>query len=132
MISGVLVVIGDDLGKTLNTNEQELITSITSGGAFIGAVLAGLTADKFGRKTVIAWGCFVFSIGAIIMSSSFGLAQMTVGRCIIGFGVGQAAMVGLSRVRCRQSSKYAYKTLGCTNLRWRTRASEIQRTNGHN
>lgn len=41
-ISSVLVLIGTDLGgKPLSSNDSELITSLTSGGAFIGAVVAG-------------------------------------------------------------------------------------------
>lgn len=53
IISAVLVYLNDDLGKVLNASEKELITSITSGGAFIGAIAAGLTADRFGRKGAI-------------------------------------------------------------------------------
>lgn len=43
VISAVLVVIGDDLGKPLTSNDSEMITSLTSGGAFVGAVIAGMT-----------------------------------------------------------------------------------------
>lgn len=37
-ISSVLVTIGTSLGHVLSTSEQELVTSLTSGGALIGAV----------------------------------------------------------------------------------------------
>ncbi|RDW85300.1 Myo-inositol transporter [Coleophoma cylindrospora] len=93
VISAVLVTLGDALGHTLSSKEQELITSITSGGAFIGAVLAGLTGDKMGRKFAIYMGCVVFVIGAVIQASAYSLAQMTVGRFVVGFGVGSAAMI---------------------------------------
>jgi len=47
IISAVLVYLGDDLNKRpTSPNEKELITSLCSGGAFIGAIMAGLTADK--------------------------------------------------------------------------------------
>ncbi|KAE8131318.1 myo-inositol transporter [Aspergillus pseudotamarii] len=72
VISAVLVNLGSDLGKPLSSNEQELVTSITSGGALIGSVAAGMTADKYGRKLAI---------------------YMTVGRLVVGFGVGEAAMI---------------------------------------
>ena len=93
IILAILVYLGTDLGKTLNGNEKELVTSITSGGAFLGAGLAGLFADKYGRKMPIFMGCILFIIGAVIQASAFSIAQMTVGQLIVGFGVGSAAMV---------------------------------------
>ena len=54
VISAVLVVIGDDLGKPLTSNDSELITSLTSAGAFVGAVIAGMTSyatDNAGADT---------------------------------------------------------------------------------
>lgn len=92
-ISSVLVTIGTDLGSTLSSSQQELITSITSGGALIGAIFAGLTADRYGRKLSIYCGCLVFVIGAVLQASAFSIAQMTVGRFVIGLGVGSAAMI---------------------------------------
>jgi SP family myo-inositol transporter-like MFS transporter 13 len=91
--AAVLVSVHEDLGHTLSSSERELITSITSGGAFFGAIMAGLTADRYGRKPAIYFGCFLFAVGAIIQAASFSVAQMTVGRLVIGFGVGSAAMI---------------------------------------
>ncbi|KAL1869739.1 hypothetical protein Plec18167_007663 [Paecilomyces lecythidis] len=93
VISAVLVNLGTDLGKALDSDEQELITSITSGGALIGAVIAGMSSDKYGRKLGLYLGCFLFVIGAIIQAVAYSLAQMTVGRFIVGLGVGSAAMI---------------------------------------
>ena len=56
IISAVLVYIHSDLGRELQSNEKELITSLCSGGAFVGAIIAGLTADKYGRKGAIYAG----------------------------------------------------------------------------
>jgi SP family myo-inositol transporter-like MFS transporter 13 len=47
IISAVLVYLGGDLNhRPATSSEKELITSLTSGGAFFGAIIAGLTADK--------------------------------------------------------------------------------------
>ena len=47
IISAVLVYIKDDLNnRTLTSNEKQLVTSFCSGGAFFGAIFAGLTADR--------------------------------------------------------------------------------------
>lgn len=93
IISAVLLYIHDDLGVMLDASQKELVTSITSGGAFIGAILAGTTADRFGRKFAIYVGCVLFFAGSTLQASAFSLAQMTVGRLVVGFGVGSAAMV---------------------------------------
>lgn len=47
IISAVLVYLGTDLGGAeVTASEKEAITSLCSAGAFIGAIIAGLTADK--------------------------------------------------------------------------------------
>ncbi|KAL2879813.1 hypothetical protein SGCOL_004857 [Colletotrichum sp. CLE4] len=94
VISGVLVVIGKDLdSKELTHSEKELITAVTAAGALIGAVIAGITADKYGRKPAIWFASVLFTIGALLQATSFTIAQMTVGRLVIGFGVGSASMI---------------------------------------
>ncbi|KNG91096.1 putative MFS sugar transporter [Aspergillus nomiae NRRL 13137] len=94
IISAVLVYIHDGLDhRTLTSNEKELITSLCSGGAFFGAIVAGLTADKLGRKAAIYFGCALFTIGAILQGAAYTIVQMAVGRVVVGFGVGSAAMV---------------------------------------
>jgi len=92
-ISSVLVTIGTSLGHVLSTSEQELVTSLTSGGALIGAVGAGLTADRFGRKMPIWAACVVFVVGTVLQAAAYSVAQFAVGRFIVGLGVGSAAMV---------------------------------------
>ncbi|KAK9234582.1 general substrate transporter [Lipomyces kononenkoae] len=94
IISGVLLMVKTDLdGNTLTSNQQELLTSITSGGAFVGALSAGFMLDRFGRRVAIGIGSIMFTIGSILQATSFSLAQMTVGRLIVGLGIGEAAMV---------------------------------------
>lgn len=53
IISAVLVYMGSSLGHELPANEKELVTSLCSAGAFCGAIVAGLTADRYGRKAAI-------------------------------------------------------------------------------
>ncbi|KAJ9660019.1 hypothetical protein H2201_007124 [Coniosporium apollinis] len=94
IISAVLVYLHTDLdNREMGTSEKEAITSLCSAGAFVGAILAGLTADKFGRKGAIYVGCVLFLVGAILQAVSWSFAQMCVGRLVVGFGVGSAAMV---------------------------------------
>jgi Fucose permease len=87
IISAVLIVLNDDLGHTLDSKEKELVTSLTSRGAFIGALAAGCSADRYGRKRAIFMGCIVFVVGAVLQASAYSVAQMSAGRFIIGLGV---------------------------------------------
>lgn len=94
VISGVLVVIGSDLDKRpLKDTEKELITSLCAAGAFIGAIVAGITADKYGRKPATWFASVLFTIGAIVQATSYTIVQMSIGRLLIGLGVGSASMV---------------------------------------
>jgi MFS family permease len=123
--SAVLVYIGTSLDhKFLTSGEKELITSITSGAAFFGAIFAGLTADKYGRKPAIYVGCVLFIIGAILQAASFGLAQMTVGRLVVGFGVGSAAMIGTFRPLCLVLYHLMIEQYPCTSPRYHQPSTE--------
>ncbi len=94
VISGVLVVIGDDLNsRPLSDTDKELITTLCAAGAFIGAIVAGITADKFGRKPATWFASVLFTVGALIQATSYTIAQMSAGRLLIGLGVGSASMV---------------------------------------
>ncbi|KAK7717992.1 hypothetical protein SLS57_006139 [Botryosphaeria dothidea] len=93
VISSVLVMIKEDLGHTLSSSEKEMVTSLTSGGALVGAIAAGMTADKYGRKFGIYLGCLLFIAGSVIQAAAFDVAQMSAGRFIVGLGVGSAAMI---------------------------------------
>ncbi|KAL3421588.1 hypothetical protein PVAG01_08034 [Phlyctema vagabunda] len=116
IISAVLVYLHSDLGKVLTSSEKELITSITSGGAFIGAVAAGVTADRYGRKGAIYMGCVLFIIGAVIQAASYSIAQMTVGRLVVGFGVGSAAMIVPLYIAEVAPAKYRGRMIGLDNM----------------
>ncbi|KAI1617014.1 MFS transporter [Exophiala viscosa] len=117
IISAVLVYLNDDLNnRPVSSNEKELITSLCSGGAFIGAIIAGLTADQFGRKIAIYVGCALFTLGAILQASAYSIAQMAVGRLVVGFGVGSAAMVVPLYIAEIAPTKVRGRLIGLNNM----------------
>lgn len=93
-ISSALVNIGTALGgKLLTSGEKEFITSSTSLGALIGAVVGGILANIIGRKTVLLASNIVFVAGTIIQITSASVWQMIVGRFVLGWGVGIASLI---------------------------------------
>ncbi|KAI9038969.1 uncharacterized protein KD926_010070 [Aspergillus affinis] len=117
IISAVLVYINDDLNnRALTHSEKEMITSLCSGGAFFGAIAAGLLADKFGRKTCIYVGCSLFTVGAVLQGAAYTIAQMTVGRFVVGLGVGSAAMVVPLYVAELAPAKARGRLIGLNNI----------------
>ncbi|KAJ3262438.1 High-affinity glucose transporter rgt2, partial [Borealophlyctis nickersoniae] len=65
-----------------------LIVSILSVGTFFGALLAGQTADRLGRKWSIIGACAVFAVGIVLQVIATSLGLMVGGRLIAGLGVG--------------------------------------------
>ncbi|KAK1148368.1 hypothetical protein N8T08_010179 [Aspergillus melleus] len=116
IISAVLVYLHDDLGHDLSPSEKEMITALCSAGAFVGAIIAGLIADRFGRKDTIYVGCFLFTVGAILQAAAYSLAQMAVGRLIVGFGVGSAAMIVPMYIAELAPTKHRGRMIGLNNV----------------
>jgi MFS transporter, SP family, solute carrier family 2 (myo-inositol transporter), member 13 len=80
-------------GKVLTYSQQEIATAATTIGSIFGAAILGLFADKWGRKPCLLISDLFFTAGAIIIASSFSLAQLIVGRLVLGVGVGGAAVI---------------------------------------
>lgn len=93
VISGALLYIRDDFRSVdRNTWLQEMIVSMAVAGAIIGAAIGGWATDRFGRRTSILVADFLFFVGAVVMASAMGPAQLVVGRVFVGLGVGMASM----------------------------------------
>ncbi|KAJ5370273.1 general substrate transporter [Penicillium cataractarum] len=93
VISSALVLFHSDLGHPLDNSEKQLLTSLTGGGAFVGALLAALVTDAVGRKMVIGIGCIWFTVGSVVAASAYSVLLMGIARFIIGVGIGFETMV---------------------------------------
>lgn len=105
-ISGALVVIKSDLGHPLSTGNKEFITSATSLGALISAVLSGALADVIGRRPVVMVADILFIVGAIIQTAAHTMWTMIAGRFVMGLGVGMASLVAPIFISELAPSKY--------------------------
>lgn len=67
---------------------EGIIASFYDLGCFFGAIVAFLTADRWGRKGSIAWGSWIMVVGTILQTSSTEKIQMTISRVLTGIGNG--------------------------------------------
>ncbi len=90
VISGALTGIKKDF--SVGTLAIEIITSWVTLGALAGALVAGVLADRLGRRKAVLWAALLFIVGAAIEALAPGLAVLVAGRLIVGFGVGVASV----------------------------------------
>ncbi|KAJ5561274.1 hypothetical protein N7461_000035 [Penicillium sp. DV-2018c] len=88
VFSGVVITqnfleIHDLVGPT-KTTALSTVTAIYDVGCFFGAIVAFTIGERLGRKKAIMVGTTIMAVGAILQASSFSLAQMFVGRIILG------------------------------------------------
>jgi sugar porter (SP) family MFS transporter len=91
VISGALPLLQADLD--LSTLESEIVTSWVTLGALFGALVAGGTADRIGRRYTADIAGVLFAVGALIEAVSPDAAMLTLGRVVTGLGVGFASVV---------------------------------------
>lgn len=88
VFSGVIVtenfLVLHDLVGPSKTQVLSTVTAIYDVGCFLGAIAAFTIGERLGRKKSIIIGTSIMSVGAILMTTSFSLAQMFVGRIILG------------------------------------------------
>ncbi|KAK7959531.1 sugar transporter [Apiospora aurea] len=78
-------------------------TGLNTASIFIGSILgpfvAGITADRLGRRPAIFWGTVITIVGVVLQTAAQNIAMFVVARVILGFGSqisGVAAGVYLS------------------------------------
>ncbi|WWC94358.1 hypothetical protein V866_001200 [Kwoniella sp. B9012] len=94
VVGVALPLVGTDLGNELSYSQEEIITAGTTIGAIFGAIVLGSLADRLGRRwTIFISDCF-FTIGAVVIASSYSIGQIVAGRVVLGLGLGGASAVG--------------------------------------
>ena len=76
-------------GYAFNTHERALVTAILSLGTFVGAVLAPLISDTYGRKfAIVVLSGLLCNAGNIIQVAASDIALLCIGRVVCGISVG--------------------------------------------
>ncbi|CAN3376417.1 hypothetical protein DIURU_001461 [Diutina rugosa] len=106
-ISAALVQVKDDLSHRYLTNgDKEFITSATSLGALLGAVLGGMSANAIGRRGVLLVSNVIFVVGTIIQLAAKTVWTMIAGRFVMGWGVGCASLIAPLMISELAPAKY--------------------------
>ncbi|CAG7917936.1 unnamed protein product [Penicillium olsonii] len=80
-----------DLMHPKNSWVTGTVVSLYDVGCFIGAMSLGYLADPLGRERTLSIACAVFIVGAVLQAASYTVVQITIGRVILGLGVGACA-----------------------------------------
>ena len=56
-------------------------------GSIVTAPIGAIISDRYGRKVGMFCGAWVIILGAIVAATSFHLAQLVIGRFILGAGI---------------------------------------------
>ncbi|CAI4230444.1 unnamed protein product [Auanema sp. JU1783] len=94
VVSSAMLFLPSNKGMNhLSTSWQELIVSITPGMAGIGALLAGPTSDRYGRRMIILLASSIFFFGALICAAAPERYTLLAGRILLGIAIGFASMI---------------------------------------
>lgn len=74
--------------KKKNSTLEGTVAALYCVGAIFGALITMFVNDIFGRRNMIFVAAVLSLIGAILMSCSYQLAQLIVGRVVLGLGIG--------------------------------------------
>ncbi|MEC0089626.1 MFS transporter [Paenibacillus macquariensis] len=91
---------------TLTAGQIGFLTSISSMGMVLGAVLAGAMADRHGRKSILLWTLLIFSIASGLSALATGFGMLCVLRFISGVGLGGELPVASTLVSESMPAKY--------------------------
>lgn len=82
----------------LTTAQAGLLSSMSFVGMFLGAALAGLAADRFGRKGVFQISMIFWGLGSLWCSLAPNAVTLGYARLLLGFGMGMEFPVALAMV----------------------------------
>lgn len=82
----------------LSATQAGLLASSSFLGMFLGAAIAGILADKFGRKPVFQVSMVFWGFGSLMCGLADDVTMLMIYRVILGFGMGMEFPIGQSIV----------------------------------
>jgi putative MFS transporter len=82
----------------LSSAQAGLLASSSFLGMLVGAAVAGMLADKYGRKPVFQVSMIFWGVGSLLCGLATDVTWLMVFRVLLGFGMGMEFPIGLSMV----------------------------------
>jgi len=82
----------------LTAAQAGMLASSSFLGMFLGAAIAGLLADRFGRKPVFQVSMIFWGVGSLMCGLADNVTTLMLYRVLLGFGMGMEFPIGLSMV----------------------------------
>ncbi|THG95542.1 hypothetical protein EW145_g7939 [Phellinidium pouzarii] len=93
VIANVLVMKDFRQRLSMSDWQEGLMTAMLELGALVGALLAGMFADRHSRKRSILTACVIFCVGSTLQCTAQHLRDLIAGRAIGGIGIGSLSML---------------------------------------
>ncbi|XP_021723436.1 probable plastidic glucose transporter 1 [Chenopodium quinoa] len=88
VMNGPIASVARELGFEGNSILEGLVVSIFIVGAFIGSLISGTLADKFGCRRILQIDSIPLIIGAILSAQAHSVNEVLLGRFLVGLGIG--------------------------------------------
>jgi MFS family permease len=94
-----LVLLGfikDPVSQALHISPvaQSWLLGVALGASGVGGIVGGALADRVGKRTMLAWTVFIYSLGSLVCGLAPGVGAFVLGRAIVGLGVGGEWAIG--------------------------------------
>ena len=93
VINAPLGAIADDLGFAEDVAAKGAVVSVLVAGGFLGGLGIGPLADAQGRRAALFATTVPLTIGTLISASADSFGAMTIGRLVVGVGVGASSQI---------------------------------------
>eukprot|EP00612_Vaucheria_litorea_P004039 CAMPEP_0171463566 /NCGR_PEP_ID=MMETSP0945-20130129/7191_1 /TAXON_ID=109269 /ORGANISM="Vaucheria litorea, Strain CCMP2940" /LENGTH=571 /DNA_ID=CAMNT_0011990395 /DNA_START=20 /DNA_END=1732 /DNA_ORIENTATION=- len=90
VVSGAMLKIQSELDLT--NVQEEVVVSSTIAAAVLSAAFGGKFSQKYGRRPVLLFAAFTFSLGAFVLGFAQNYQSLVFGRLIVGLGIGLASL----------------------------------------